>query len=95
MNKTATLGLGTQQKDKTLREFVKETVERYLDSLGGSMPANLYQLVLEEVELPLLESTMQYTKQNQVRSAKALGIARGTLRTKLKKYGMLDSKSRD
>lgn len=95
MNKTATLGLGTQQKDKTLREFVKDTVERYLDSLGGSMPANVYQLVLEEVELPLLESVMNYTKQNQVRSAKALGIARGTLRTKLKKYGMLDSKSRD
>jgi DNA-binding protein Fis len=42
--------------------------------------------VLEQVEPPLLEATMEKAKYNQVRAAKILGVSRGTLRKKLKQY---------
>ncbi|MCT8265622.1 Fis family transcriptional regulator, partial [Proteus terrae] len=41
-----------------------------------------------EVEQPLLDMVMQYTRGNQTRAAQMMGINRGTLRKKLKKYGM-------
>ena len=37
---------------------------------------------------PLLDMVMQYTRGNQTRAALMMGINRGTLRKKLKKYGM-------
>ena len=49
---------------------------------------DLYELVLAEVEQPLLDTIMQYTRGNQTRAATMMGINRGTLRKKLKKYGM-------
>lgn len=49
---------------------------------------DVYDLVLSELEAPLLEEVMTYTRGNQTRAAILLGINRGTLRKKLKKYGM-------
>ena len=49
---------------------------------------SVYELVLAEVEQPLLDMVMQYTRGNQTRAALMMGINRGTLRKKLKKYGM-------
>lgn len=71
---------------KSLSEQVRETVKNYFANLNGQDPVELYKLVLEEVEIPLLQATMEYTKNNQSRAAIILGLARGTLRTKLKKY---------
>jgi Fis family transcriptional regulator len=44
---------------------------------------------MAEVELPLIEATMEYTGGNQSRAAKILGLNRGTFRKKLFHYGML------
>lgn len=41
---------------------------------------DLYELVLAEVEQPLLDMVMQYTRGNQTRAALMMGINRGTLR---------------
>jgi Fis family transcriptional regulator len=54
--------------------------------LDGHEPAHLYQLVLQEVERPLLESVMEYTRGNQSKASIVLGLNRGTLRKKLKQY---------
>ncbi|MGJ7381644.1 DNA-binding transcriptional regulator Fis, partial [Morganella morganii] len=56
--------------------------------LNGQDVNELYELVLAEVEQPLLDMVMQYTRGNQTRAALMMGINRGTLRKKLKKYGM-------
>ncbi|HMU67880.1 MAG TPA: helix-turn-helix domain-containing protein, partial [Cellvibrionaceae bacterium] len=40
-------------------------------------------------ETPLLEVVMKYTRHNQTRAAEILGLNRGTLRKKLKQYGLL------
>ena len=55
----------------------------YFASLNGHRPAQLYNLVLREVEEPLLKAVLDYAEGNQVRAAGILGINRGTLRKKL------------
>lgn len=75
----------TQQ---TLRECVQEAIQRYLSQLDGTPPANIYDMVIAEVEVPLLESILQYTRGNQSKAAIILGISRGTLRKKLKQYDL-------
>ncbi|NJN46163.1 MAG: DNA-binding transcriptional regulator Fis [Candidatus Competibacteraceae bacterium] len=69
-----------------LRIQVQLALQDYFRQLGEQAPANLYKLVMEEVEQPLLESAMRYTRGNQTRAAEILGINRSTLRKKLKHY---------
>lgn len=78
------------QKNQPLHDSVRQSLENYISQLSGTMPSNLYELILAEVEAPLLECVMEYTKSNQSRAAIILGLSRGTLRKLLKKYGMLD-----
>jgi two-component system nitrogen regulation response regulator GlnG len=44
---------------------------------------NLYSLVIERVERPLIELTLKTTRGNQIRAAQILGINRNTLRKKI------------
>ncbi len=53
-----------------------------------NIPIDVYQLVLNEVEPPLLNTVMKFSNNNQSKAAKILGINRTTLRTKLKKYNI-------
>jgi len=78
----------TVEKDTTapLRELVRQSLSAYLAELDGEPPANLYQLVLTEMEIPLLKFVMQITNHNQTRAAEILGISRGNLRKKLSQY---------
>ena len=59
-----------------------------IQQLNGQDVDDLYELVLSELEKPLLEEVMKYTRGNQTRAANLMGINRGTLRKKLKQYGM-------
>ena len=65
---------------KPLRDEVSKAMKKYFKQLDQkNLPIDVYQLVLREVEPPLLNAVMEF-------SAKILGINRTTLRTKLKKY---------
>lgn len=77
-------------KNQPLHDSVRQALESYFQQLKGTAPTNLYEMVLAEVEVPLLEAVMEYTKGNQSRAAILLGLSRGTLRKKLKIYGMLE-----
>ncbi|GAB5413344.1 MAG: DNA-binding transcriptional regulator Fis [Congregibacter sp.] len=70
----------------SLRDAVDLFVRRYLDEMDGEMGTDFYALVLSEVEAPLLEAVMDYTRNNQTKAAQMLGLNRGTLRKKLKQY---------
>ncbi len=85
---TSVLNSQSQITQKPLRDSVKIAVKNYLAQLDGQDVDDLYELVLSEVEHPMLDMIMQYTRGNQTRAANMLGINRGTLRKKLKKYGM-------
>ncbi|OGT38657.1 MAG: hypothetical protein A3F12_05975 [Gammaproteobacteria bacterium RIFCSPHIGHO2_12_FULL_38_14] len=78
------------QKNQPLHDSVRQALENYLSQLKDQTPNNLYDLILGEVEAPLMEAVMEYTKHNQSRAAIILGLSRGTLRKKLKQYGLLD-----
>lgn len=73
-----------------LKQIVKTALETYLQKLEGQSPANLYELVLNQIEAPLLEVVMRLTKNNQSQAAILLGLSRGTLRKKLKQYNLDD-----
>lgn len=74
---------------QTLRDNVERSLANYFTHIDGQPISNLYQLVLAEVEAPLLEAVMNYTQDNQTKASEVLGLNRGTLRKKLKQYGML------
>jgi Fis family transcriptional regulator len=74
-----------------LRDSVTTAVRGYLDQLDGQLGNDVYQMVLAEVEAPLLTQIMQYTRNNQTKASRMLGLNRGTLRKKLKQYGLLNN----
>ena len=76
-------------KQQSLRDHVAEAMLRYFQDLDGQDTRDLYDIVMAEVEPPLLEAAMKYTRQNQSRAAELLGLNRGTLRKKLKQYNLL------
>ena len=73
----------------TLRDSVEIALKNYFAQLDGAPVTDVYQLVLSEVEAPLLEQVMKYTRNNQTKASTLLGLNRGTLRKKLKHYGLL------
>ncbi|MCG9695435.1 MULTISPECIES: DNA-binding transcriptional regulator Fis [Shewanella] len=75
-------------KPQLLRDAVKRAVTNFFAQMDGQEAEEVYEMVLSEVEAPLLDIIMQHTRGNQTRAANMLGINRGTLRKKLKKYGM-------
>ncbi|HXA93062.1 MAG TPA: DNA-binding transcriptional regulator Fis [Steroidobacteraceae bacterium] len=75
-------------KELPLRTHAERALHDYFASLNGHRPAHLYDLVLREVEEPLLKAVLDYTEGNQVRAAGILGINRGTLRKKLRSHGL-------
>lgn len=77
------------RNSKPLRKHTEAALEQYFSTLNGDQPADLYDLVLGEVEEPLFRAVMNYTQGNQSRAAGVLGINRGTLRKKLKTYSII------
>jgi Fis family transcriptional regulator, factor for inversion stimulation protein len=73
-----------------LRTMTADALNAYFTNLNGHRPARLYDMVIGEVEAPLFKSVIDYVEGNQVRAAEVLGINRGTLRKKLKMYGLTD-----
>jgi Fis family transcriptional regulator len=71
-----------------LRSLTEQALDSYFASLNGHAPGHLYDLVLREVEEPLFRAVLDYSSGNQSRAADILGINRGTLRKKLRVYGI-------
>ena len=70
----------------TLRETVQTSIRNFLQDMGNCQAEDLYQILLSEVEPPLLEEVLKFTKYNQSQAARILGITRNTLRSKLLRY---------
>lgn len=81
--------LNSSLEGQTLRGSVEQALRNYFAHLEGQDVSNVYDLVLSEVEAPLLETVMNYVKGNQTRASELLGLNRGTLRKKLKQYDLL------
>lgn len=83
------LGSPVDQNSQTIRDNVHKALRNYFSHLDGQPVTDVYQMVVSEVEAPLLETVMDYTRGNQTKASVILGLNRGTLRKKLKTYGLI------
>jgi len=74
---------------KNISKAVRREVEAYIADMEDQEITDLYELVLKEVEAPMLNSVLRHTGNNQSKTATMLGLSRGTLRKKLRKYRLL------
>ena len=74
-----------------LRSHAERALSDYFSNLNGTQPAHLYDMVIREVEEPLFRAVLDYAQGNQSQAAGILGINRGTLRKKLREFGLADS----
>lgn len=69
---------------------IERALKRYFKDLNGTAPCDLYRLVMNEAEKPLLRTVMSQTGGNSSRAAEMLGINRNTLRKKLRQHALND-----
>ena len=72
-----------------IAECVRHSLERYFRDLDGEAPSDIYDMVLRQMERPMLEVVMREAEGNQTRAADMLGMNRNTLRRKLNDHGMI------
>jgi Fis family transcriptional regulator, factor for inversion stimulation protein len=92
-NTSATVNITNPQPQeiyiqKPLCEHVLASLNTFLNNPVNKDTIDLYEIVLSEVERPLFTKVMQHVRGNQTKAARLMGINRGTLRKKLKKYGL-------
>ena len=84
---------GSARRAAECHRDVHETIVDALDLLWEAFeedqPANLYHLVMGQVERPLLARVMERCDHNQSRAATCLGINRSTLRKKLRDHDLI------
>jgi len=77
-------GAATREETGSLTESLNFHLTNYFKSHGDSLPPNgLYDRVLREVEMPLIELSLEATRGNQIKAAELLGLNRNTLRKKI------------
>ena len=79
-----------KSKNKPLSEQVRKAMKKYFATLGDAAPANIYEMVMTEVEPELLKAVMKYANYNQSKAANVLGLNRATLRKKLRRYNIIE-----
>jgi Fis family transcriptional regulator len=77
-------------KNKPLSEHVKKAMKKYFATLGDIDPANVYAMVMAEVEPELFKAVMMHSNGNQSKAANILGLNRATLRKKLHRYNIIE-----
>jgi Fis family transcriptional regulator, factor for inversion stimulation protein len=66
-----------------IADCVRLSVEKYLQDLDGESPCPMYEMVIRNVEKPLIEVVLAHAEGNQTIAADMLGINRNTLRKKM------------
>ena len=65
---------------------VRRALERYFRDLDGENPTAIYDMVMKNVEKPMLETVLGKAAGNQTLAATMLGIDRNTLRKKMRQH---------
>ncbi len=70
-------------RQNEIADCVRRSLERYFKDLDGAKPRSIYDMVLKNVERPMLEAVLDHAEGNQSVAAEMLGINRNTLRKKI------------
>lgn len=73
----------------SLSKQVTITLENYFATLDTESATDVYEMVIQQVEKPMIEFVLTQTEQNQTKSAEILGINRNTLRKKMQMYDLI------
>jgi Fis family transcriptional regulator len=74
--------------DGDMARSVRRAIEGYFKDLDGEKASGVYEMVINSVEKPLLESVLTRVRGNQTHAAQMLGLNRNTLRKKMKAHGI-------
>jgi Fis family transcriptional regulator len=74
--------------DGDMARTVRRAIDGYFKDLDGEKVSGVYDMVINSVEKPLLESVLTRVRGNQTHAAQMLGLNRNTLRKKMKAHGI-------
>ena len=75
-------------RDSELSSVVRRVMKQYFKDLDGESPTDVYDMVLVNIEKPMLEVVLSHVHGNQTKAAELLGLNRNTLRKKLQQHGI-------
>jgi len=78
----------------SISDTIRDSLQRYFDALDGERPIDLYDMMLAEVQEPLLKAVLTHTFGVKTKASVILGISRGTLYKYLKQFGLEDTKKK-
>ena len=70
-------------RSNELSDCVKRSLERYFKDMDGEKPTSIYEMVLKNIEKPMIETVLGKAEGNQSLAAEMLGVTRNTLRKKM------------
>src|SRR5262249_48890718 len=73
-------GARGMKQTSEIADCVRRSLERYFKDLDGAKPRAIYDMVMKNVERPMLEIVLDRAAGNQSVAAEMLGINRNTLR---------------
>ncbi|SSY81180.1 Fis family transcriptional regulator [Alysiella crassa] len=78
-----------QKNAPDIAECITKNLYEYFNDLNGEEPKNVYEMVMVQVEKPLLQHVLEKCGGNQCKAAEILGMNRNTLRKKLLQHDLL------
>lgn len=79
---------GRIARSPPLEEEIQRRLDLFFERLGGHSASGLYQVVMREVERPLVAGALARARGVRSSAARALGIDRGTLARRLRALGI-------
>jgi Fis family transcriptional regulator len=76
------------RNDNDMARTVRKAIDGYFRDLDGEKVSGVYDMVINCVEKPLIESVLTRVRGNQTHAAQMLGLNRNTLRKKMKAHGI-------
>jgi Fis family transcriptional regulator, factor for inversion stimulation protein len=70
-------------------DVVTSSLQGYFRDLGTVEPTNVYAMMIDALEKPMLEVVMARANNNQSKAAQWLGLNRNTLRKKLQSHKLI------
>jgi len=73
----------------SLSDQVTLMLDTYFNTLAEQNATDVYEMVIQQVEKPMIEFVLKQTENNQTHAANILGINRNTLKKKMQKYNLV------
>ena len=74
--------------NNNLANNIDALLDQYFKDLSGENSEDLYGMVINSIEKPMLLYVMNYAEGNQSKASQILGLNRNTLRKKLKLHNI-------